>query len=121
MTDRGSRPSAIVIVPMAALLAIGLGWTMWRAAIDVGGEVPGPDITWRVDLNTASAEELELLSGIGGRLAQRIVADRVSNGPFASLDALTRVPGIGERTVAAIRPRAAVFEPGSNPTGPNAE
>jgi competence protein ComEA len=56
-----------------------------------------------ININTASAAELELLPQIGPTLAARIVADRTAGGPFASLDDLERVRGIGPRTVEKIR------------------
>ena len=49
----------------------------------------------RVDVDRASAEELERLPRIGPALAARIVADRESNGPFGSVEELQRVRGIG--------------------------
>jgi competence protein ComEA len=49
----------------------------------------------RVDLNTATAQELDALPGIGPVLAQRIVAHRDEQGPFRSVDQLDDVPGIG--------------------------
>jgi DNA uptake protein ComE-like DNA-binding protein len=55
-----------------------------------------------VDLNAASLEELESLPGIGPTIAARIVAAR----PYASVDELLDVEGIGPKRLAAIRPRA---------------
>lgn len=59
-----------------------------------------------VDVNRASEEELRVLPGIGGVLAARIVEARLRDGPFASLDDLRRVKGLGraklERLAAAI-------------------
>ena len=55
-----------------------------------------------------TAAELAELSGIGDALAQRIVDDREQNGPFASVEELTRVPGVGARTLEAIRDRIGV-------------
>ncbi|AGA33463.1 Competence protein ComEA helix-hairpin-helix region [Thioalkalivibrio nitratireducens DSM 14787] len=52
-----------------------------------------------VNPNTASVEELSQLTNIGPAKAQAIVADREENGPFRSVQELTRVSGIGERTV----------------------
>ncbi|MEF9973629.1 MAG: helix-hairpin-helix domain-containing protein, partial [Clostridia bacterium] len=49
----------------------------------------------RVDLNSADSALLSGLPGIGDALAQRIVAYRVANGPFLSVESLTQVPGIG--------------------------
>ena len=56
-----------------------------------------------ININTASAAELELLPQIGPTLAARIVAERNANGPFASLEDIERVRGIGPRTVEKIR------------------
>lgn len=50
-----------------------------------------------VDMDVATAEEIETLRGIGPSLARRIVADRDTLGPFGSLDGLQRVKGIGPR------------------------
>jgi competence ComEA-like helix-hairpin-helix protein len=58
----------------------------------------------RVDLDTASLEEIEKLPWIGPVLAQRIVANRDRCGAFGSLDALKRVSGIGDRTAARLAP-----------------
>ncbi|MFM9996720.1 MAG: ComEA family DNA-binding protein [Phycisphaerales bacterium] len=57
-----------------------------------------------VNLNTATAAELELLPGIGPALAARIVEHRRSNGPFKSVEELDLVRGIGPRTMDALRP-----------------
>ncbi len=56
-----------------------------------------------IDLNTASAHELETLPGIGRSLAGAIVAYREDNGPFAAIDEVDDVPGIGPKTLDAIR------------------
>jgi len=58
----------------------------------------------RIDLDRATARDLERLPGIGPALAARIVADRVDRGPFRTPDALLRVRGIGPRTLNRIRP-----------------
>lgn len=52
----------------------------------------------RLDLNRASAHDLEELPGIGEVLAARIVNWRDQHGPFTSVGQLREVPGIGERT-----------------------
>jgi competence protein ComEA len=60
--------------------------------------VPG-----RVDLNTATPEQLESLPGIGPALAARIVSWRAENGGFSSADDLLEVPGLGQKSVDALR------------------
>jgi competence ComEA-like helix-hairpin-helix protein len=56
-----------------------------------------------VELNHASAAELEALPGVGPSLAARIVEWRRRHGRFRSVDDLERVPGIGPSTVARVR------------------
>ena len=58
-----------------------------------------------VNVNTATASELESLPGIGPAKAAAIVADREANGPFASCADLQRVQGIGKATVAGLADR----------------
>lgn len=57
-----------------------------------------------VDLDVATAREIEALPGIGPALAARIVADRDSLGAFGSLDALQRVRGVGPALARRIAP-----------------
>jgi len=61
-----------------------------------------------ISLNRATAKELEALPGIGARRAEAIVRDRERNGPFAAVDALTRIPGIKPALVARVRQRLQV-------------
>lgn len=61
-----------------------------------------------IDLNTASAAQLEELPGVGPSIAQRILEHREKNGPFASVDGLLEVSGIGPATLEEIRERARV-------------
>jgi competence protein ComEA len=56
-----------------------------------------------VNVNTAPAAELEALPGIGEVLAQRIVDYRTEHGPFASVEDLVDVSGIGDAILAEIR------------------
>lgn len=57
----------------------------------------------RVNINTATAAELEKLPGIGPAKAAAIAAYREKNGPFKSLEQLAEVSGIGPKTVEALR------------------
>lgn len=53
----------------------------------------------KVDLNTASREELMELEGVGPRTVERLMEAREQMGPFASMEALAEIEGIGESTV----------------------
>jgi competence protein ComEA len=57
-----------------------------------------------VDLNTATAEQLDTLPGIGPVTAQAILTWRTENGSFSSVDELLEVSGIGDATLADIAP-----------------
>lgn len=73
------------------------------SSVDLGSAA-GP----RVNVNTATAAELESLPGVGPALAGRIVAHREKNGPFVSAEGLLAVSGIGEKTLARFVDRIAV-------------
>lgn len=59
--------------------------------------------TGKVNINRASEAELQTLSGIGPAKAAAIVQDREENGPFQSVEDLTRVSGIGDKTLENIK------------------
>lgn len=61
-----------------------------------------PDHDNRVNINTATEEELMTLPGIGEVYARRILDYRKKNGSFSSVDQLLNVPGIGEKRLEAL-------------------
>lgn len=76
-----------------------------------------------VNVNTAGAEELQVLPGIGPQLAEAIVSDREANGPFAGIQDLARVKGISDVLVNKLQSRitasvdqAIVVRPGTTVT-----
>ncbi len=62
----------------------------------------------KVNINTATVEQLQLLPRIGPAVAQRIVEHRKANGQFASAEDLMLVRGIGERSFESLKPYLAV-------------
>lgn len=60
-----------------------------------------------ININTASAEQLQLLPRVGPALAQRIVEHRDHNGPFKSPADLMLVKGIGEKSFDLLKPYVA--------------
>ncbi|TXS82579.1 DNA-binding protein [Corynebacterium sp. LK12] len=72
-----------------------------------GGAGPGGS-DGKININTATATQLEELPGIGPATATKIIDFREKNGPFASIDALEEVPGIGPAKVEALRDAATV-------------
>ena len=71
--------------------------TVWTGEVgDKASVSVRPD---SVNINTATAEELQSLPGIGRTRAEDIIADRAVNGPFRIPEDLMRVPGIGEGTL----------------------
>ena len=63
-----------------------------------------PEISYPLDLNAATAEELETLPGVGAILAERIVSYREAVGGFQTLEELQQVNGIGSGIYSQIAP-----------------
>ena len=61
-----------------------------------------------ININTADAEQLETLKGIGSAIAQRIIDHREQNGAFKSIDEIKHVRGIGDKKFAAIKDKITV-------------
>ena len=75
---------------------------------DAGGAAPGIDEQGRIDLNTASLEQLDTITGVGPAIAQRILDYRSQVGRFSSVDQLLEVSGIGPKTLERMRDQVVV-------------
>ena len=71
-----------------------------QSAAEASGGAAG--VGGKVNINTASAEQLDTLPGVGESTAQKIIADREANGPFSSPEDLKRVSGIGDKKYAEL-------------------
>jgi competence protein ComEA len=106
------RPRDVATMDLAArvndgeLLLVGLTSTASGAAAGSGASSSQP--AGPVNLNSATIEQLDTLPGIGPVLAQRIVDYRTTNGPFAAVDDLNDVSGIGDTIFAELAPLVAV-------------
>ena len=69
---------------------------------------PAASAPARIDINTASAEVLMALPGVGPAIAQRIIEYREKNGPFERPVELMNVKGIGEKTFDRLKDRIVV-------------
>ena len=76
------------------------GRAVWMGESAAGVAASGESV--RVNINTASVEELATLDGIGEVTARKIVADREKNGAFATIEDIKRVSGIGDKKFDAI-------------------
>jgi len=76
------------------------------SAASAGGSVTAPGAP--VNINTASLEELDALSGVGPATAQKIIDYRTANGPFKAVDDIKNVSGIGDAKFAAMKDKITV-------------
>lgn len=104
----------VTLTILGAVALIGLGIVWWQQQREPIGIAQGPEppyVQWdellkqarQVNINQAGAEELERLPEIGPSTAQRIVEYRQQHGSFRAPDELLNVPGIGSKTLAAVR------------------
>jgi len=61
-----------------------------------------------ININTASATDLEALPGVGAKTAARIVEYRQKNGPFKKVEELMNVRGVGEKNFLKLKPQITV-------------
>lgn len=118
-TDSGPRQFAPSMQPLlaavvAAALAAIAGWLALaggRAGLVHHDAPPAPSATFTIDVNAAGPDELAQLPGLGPATARRIVEHREQHGPFATIESLLDVPGIGPTTLAGMRPHLRPIAP----------
>jgi competence protein ComEA len=99
------RRFSLGIVLMAFLLA---GASPALAAQGKSKPKAAATITTPVNINTATAAQLEGLPGVGARTAQLIVEQRQKNGGFKKIEELMNIKGIGEKSFLKLKPMITV-------------
>jgi competence protein ComEA len=106
------RPGDLRLVDLAARVTDGQLLLIGVSGAAAAGSAPtasdGSATTGPVNLNTATATDLDALPGIGPVLAQRIIDWRSANGGFRSVDDLNEVSGIGDAIFAELSPLVTV-------------
>ncbi|MBF2053507.1 MAG: ComEA family DNA-binding protein [Candidatus Sericytochromatia bacterium] len=101
---RQLRPGEVLHVPAVSAQPQGLMPAGVELAAAVNTAAPqGAQTIQKIDLNTASAAQLEAIPGIGPVTAERIIAHRQQYGIFQSPQDLLKVKGIGAKTLARIQ------------------
>lgn len=105
---------------MAALIGVSAYWLaqggLSGRLIEIDRATP-ESVAFELDVNAADWPELSVLPNIGETLAKRIVESRQADGPFADVDDLQRVRGIGPKTLEQIRPYLRPLPPSGNVAG----
>ncbi|HTO71738.1 MAG TPA: helix-hairpin-helix domain-containing protein [Myxococcota bacterium] len=89
-------------------LCLCLSTPAFAAGSESGARGSGPAITGVVNVNSATADELGLLPGIGPAKAEAIIRYRKEHGAFKNVDELSQVKGIGDKEMERIRAHVAL-------------
>ena len=108
MSSRKQRIAAIILggVAIVSICAVAMRFASGGGKQAFILEKTAPAVTEqeKLNINTATQEELEALPGIGAVLAGRIIARREESGSFADKDDLLAVSGVGEAVYEIIAP-----------------
>jgi competence protein ComEA len=88
--------AGMLLIVGSVLLATGTGLPVWASASEPAAT--GQVAVAKININTASREELMRLEGVGPVYADRIIEHRKERGPFEKPEDIMKVKGIGERT-----------------------
>ncbi|HEV2829821.1 MAG TPA: ComEA family DNA-binding protein [Pyrinomonadaceae bacterium] len=100
-----SKVLLIILIAMASLVFAACARlpTSTPSAAQLRAELPKTEREAQININTASADELEKLPGIGKAIGERIVAHRRQYGPFRRAEHLMMVRGISDNKFRQLR------------------
>jgi competence protein ComEA len=98
--------AALALVTLA-VFAPGLG-AQSKSPTTTSGK---PPVTGTININTASAADLQRLPGIGAKTATRVIEYRQKNGPFKKVEELMNVRGVGEKNFLKLKNQISVGTP----------
>lgn len=106
------RATAGVLLALVILLA---GQLPLQAQNAAAAKSPAGTV---LNLNTATADQLDALPGVGPAMAARILEYRQKNGPFKKVEDLMNIRGIGEKNFLKLKPLITVGAPQKTAAGP---
>jgi competence protein ComEA len=101
---------------LVALLLVAQAWLVAQKAPAAKSGSANPPAAL-INLNTATAQQLDTLPGVGAKVAARIIEYRQKNGPFKKIEDLMNVRGIGEKNFLKIKDRLTVAPAKPVPNG----
>lgn len=108
------RSVGMVLMALALTVAVGAAQQSTERPPAANATMASP-----VNLNTATATQLESLPGIGARTAERIVEYRQKNGGFKKVEELMNVQGVGEKSFLKLKSLITVTPPKTDRAGQN--
>jgi DNA uptake protein ComE-like DNA-binding protein len=110
--------TTVLALALTALATLGFLWLRERHSAQ-RGRAPAEELRHRLDINAASAEELDLLPGVGAFRAQKLIEARAARGGFKHLTELDEPgllgPGGSQRLVPYLKPLPEEPRPGVRP------
>ena len=100
------RISTVLVSALVALMAVAPAYA--AAQGKAAKSKPAPAVSTPVNLNTATAADLEALPGVGAATARLIIEHREKNGGFKKVEELMNIKGIGEKSFLKLKPMVVV-------------